>query len=180
MLGVELMNRACKHFFLDEPTSGLDAAAAAEIMKLLVKTAQQLDLTVIASIHQPSSHVFHSFNRLLLLSMGRTAYFGPASGVVQHFAALGNELPPAMNPADYVLELVNSDFRSQDDVVKLLDAWGAEEETQGQEGEEAVVIAEAEEVEVMCFSPTRACILMQRIHLCYSRDPAVYLLRIFM
>lgn len=35
--------------------------------------------TVIASIHQPSSEVFELFDRLCLLSAGKTIYFGEAS-----------------------------------------------------------------------------------------------------
>ena len=35
--------------------------------------------TVIASIHQPSSEVFELFDRLYLLSSGKTIYFGQAS-----------------------------------------------------------------------------------------------------
>ena len=35
--------------------------------------------TVIASIHQPSSEVFELFDRLYLLSGGKTVYFGKAS-----------------------------------------------------------------------------------------------------
>lgn len=35
--------------------------------------------TVIASIHQPSSEVFELFDRLYLLSGGKTVYFGQAS-----------------------------------------------------------------------------------------------------
>ena len=35
--------------------------------------------TVIASIHQPSSEVFELFDRLYLLSSGKTVYFGQAS-----------------------------------------------------------------------------------------------------
>ena len=35
-------------------------------------------MTVIASIHQPSSEVFELFPNLCLLSSGRTVYFGPS------------------------------------------------------------------------------------------------------
>ena len=34
---------------------------------------------MIASIHQPSSEVFELFDRLYLLSSGKTVYFGQAS-----------------------------------------------------------------------------------------------------
>lgn len=64
--------------FLDEPTSGLDSAASYYVMSQIVKLAQQYEMTVIASIHQPSSEVFGLFHSLALLSLGRTIYFGPS------------------------------------------------------------------------------------------------------
>ncbi|KAF3618484.1 ABC transporter G family member 11 [Capsicum annuum] len=65
--------------FLDEPTSGLDRDGR----------------TVIASIHQPSSEVFEQFDRLYLLSGGKTAYFG------QFFAEAGFPCPSFRNPLDH-------------------------------------------------------------------------------
>ena len=72
---MEMLTRP-KLLFLDEPTSGLDSAASYYIMSRIVKLAQQDGMTVIASIHQPSSEVFDLFHNLCLLSLGRTVYFG--------------------------------------------------------------------------------------------------------
>jgi hypothetical protein len=65
---------------------------------------------VIASIHQPSTATFALFDKLLLLSGGRTAYNGPVEGVRDHFASLGFEMPYYTNPAEFIMELVNDDF----------------------------------------------------------------------
>lgn len=58
---------------LDEPTSGLDSTNAVALLKLLHRLAKgnvkrnQQPKTIITSIHQPSSAVFRSFDRLLML-----------------------------------------------------------------------------------------------------------------
>lgn len=70
-----------KLLFLDEPTSGLDSAASYYVMSRIATLEQKdgIRRTIIASIHQPSSEVFHLFNSLCLLSSGKVIYFGPAS-----------------------------------------------------------------------------------------------------
>lgn len=62
--------------FLDEPTSGLDSAASYHVMRYIISLAKQEGITVIASLHQPSSEVFELFNKLCLLSYGKLVYFG--------------------------------------------------------------------------------------------------------
>ncbi|CAN0277096.1 unnamed protein product, partial [Scytosiphon promiscuus] len=86
--------------FLDEPTSGLDAASASEIMCLLRRLASERGVVVITSVHQPSTRVFNSFDQVMLLAMGQTAYFGPASDSLEHFARLGFKPDGLVNPAD--------------------------------------------------------------------------------
>ncbi|KAI3896291.1 hypothetical protein MKW92_023053 [Papaver armeniacum] len=77
-LCIEILTRP-KLLFLDEPTSGLDSAASYHVLDRIMKLSQQYGMTVIASVHQPSSEVFDLFHNLCLLSSGRTVYFGPAS-----------------------------------------------------------------------------------------------------
>ncbi|KAI3845463.1 hypothetical protein MKX03_023398 [Papaver bracteatum] len=79
---LEILRRP-KLLFLDEPTSGLDGAASYHVMVRILKLSQQCGMTVIASIHQPSSEVFALFHNLCLLSSGRTVYFGLASAACE-------------------------------------------------------------------------------------------------
>lgn len=44
--------------------------------------------------------------QLLVLSAGKTAYFGPANSSIEHFAASGYICPPRTNPAEFILDLV--------------------------------------------------------------------------
>ncbi|XP_076915721.1 ABC transporter G family member 1-like [Bidens hawaiensis] len=99
-----------KLLLLDEPTSGLDSAASYYVMNQIVKLTQQYGMTVLAAIHQPSSHVFGLFNNLCLLSLGKTIYFGPAFLATQFFAVNGFPCSDLQNPADHFLITINTDF----------------------------------------------------------------------
>ncbi|KFG82048.1 hypothetical protein MANI_110873 [Metarhizium anisopliae] len=96
--------------FLDEPTSGLDSAASREVVSYLRAVARRHALIVVCSIHQPSTATFNLFDRLVLLSAGKTHFCGPVAAVVPHFRALGAAIPNYTNPAEFLLELVNLDF----------------------------------------------------------------------
>lgn len=102
-----------KLLFLDEPTSGLDSAASWEVVNYLRNVARRNNLIVVCSIHQPSTSTFNLFDKLLLLSAGKTHYFGPINGVTEYYAEAGSAVPQYVNPAEHLLELVNIDF-SQD------------------------------------------------------------------
>ncbi|KAF3952048.1 hypothetical protein CMV_022362 [Castanea mollissima] len=52
--------------FLDEPTSGLDSTTAMRTVQLLQDIAEA-GKTVVTTIHQPSSRLFHKFDKLILL-----------------------------------------------------------------------------------------------------------------
>ncbi len=100
--------------FLDEPTSGLDSAASFEVMRFIRQVAKQHNLIVVASIHQPSTTTFQLFDQLLLLSEGKTCYCGPVSDVNPYFERIGRPIPFHINPAEFLLDLVNSDFNKSD------------------------------------------------------------------
>ncbi|KXJ88089.1 putative ABC transporter [Microdochium bolleyi] len=99
-----------KILFLDEPTSGLDSAASLQVISFIKAIAKEHNLIVIASIHQPSTSTFDMFDKLLLLSRGATAYSGPVSKIQDYFAACGVPIPLYMNPAEFIIDLVNTDF----------------------------------------------------------------------
>ena len=53
-------------------------------------------------IHQPSSQVFESFDKLMLMAEGRMVYFGERADMVDYFANQGFKCHPNFNPADYI------------------------------------------------------------------------------
>ncbi|KAL1306206.1 hypothetical protein AAFC00_004304 [Neodothiora populina] len=99
-----------KLLFLDEPTSGLDSAASFEVISFVKDIAKKHNLIVISSIHQPSTSTFAMFDKLLLLSQGATAYSGPVAEVQPYFDACGFPIPLYMNPAEFIIDFVNTDF----------------------------------------------------------------------
>lgn len=82
---------------LDEPTSGLDSFTAFSVVSIL-KSLASTGRTIISTIHQPSSEVFHLFDDILLLADGRVMYHGPCSEMVPYFSRLGYECPQYSNP----------------------------------------------------------------------------------
>ena len=111
--------------FLDEPTSGLDAAAAANIMREITTLAQEENLCIVATIHQPSSKVYQRFDQVMILSGGREAFCGKVGDTKPYFEKLGYPLVDDTNPAEFFLDLVNDDFVDQAEVDKILDVWEA-------------------------------------------------------
>lgn len=99
--------------FLDEPTTGLDSFNALNMMDTLRRLASA-GRTVVTTIHQPRSNIFQLFDVLCLLSEGRLVYFGPASDAVAYFTALSFRCPSQFNPADYFVDLLSIDPRSED------------------------------------------------------------------
>jgi ABC-type multidrug transport system ATPase subunit len=52
----------------------------------LKKLALEHNTTVVMSIHQPRSDIFHQFDSLLVLSHGKTIFSGTPQDVVPYFA----------------------------------------------------------------------------------------------
>uniref|UniRef100_A0A8R7UBC0 ABC transporter domain-containing protein n=1 Tax=Triticum urartu TaxID=4572 RepID=A0A8R7UBC0_TRIUA len=92
--------------FLDEPTSGLDSTTALRIVQLLHDIAET-GKTVITTIHQPSSRLFHKFDKLILLGRGSLLYFGKTAEAMPYFSSIGCNPLIAMNPAEFLLDLAN-------------------------------------------------------------------------
>lgn len=109
-VGCELL-KAPSLLFMDTPTSGLDSAASNTVMDGIIKHARNGRHTVITSIHQPSSSLFRKFDLLMLLSHGKTVYFGPAIEALSFFAQLNLFCPESANPPDFFLQKINTDFQ---------------------------------------------------------------------
>ena len=74
--------------------------------------------------YQPSARVYASFDKVMCLSGGRTAFFGPAKAAGAYFGdTLGKPLPADMNAAEHLVDQVNAEFTSPASVDAILDAW---------------------------------------------------------
>eukprot|EP01138_Halocafeteria_seosinensis_P009589 gb/GECG01009799.1/.p1 GENE.gb/GECG01009799.1/~~gb/GECG01009799.1/.p1 ORF type:complete len:671 (+),score=86.86 gb/GECG01009799.1/:1-2013(+) len=96
--------------FADEPTSGLDSHMAESVVGILQKLARS-GRTVIATIHQPSSAVYHLFDKLVLMREGEIVFFGPKDDAVNYFAQIDKSLecPTYTNPADFFIRTLATD-----------------------------------------------------------------------
>ncbi|KAG2242570.1 hypothetical protein Bca52824_095581 [Brassica carinata] len=94
---------------LDEPTSGLDSTTALRTIQMLHDIAEA-GKTVITTIHQPSSRLFHRFDKLILLGRGNLLYFGKSSEALVYFSSIGCSPLITMNPAEFLLDLANGNI----------------------------------------------------------------------
>jgi len=112
-IGVELAAKPALLVFLDEPTSGLDSQSSWSIMLLLRKLADH-GQAILATIHQPSSELFQTFDRLLLLQKGgKTVYFGDlgknSSTLIKYFhERTDKRCAEDDNPAEYILDAIGA------------------------------------------------------------------------
>ncbi|KAK1322872.1 ABC transporter G family member 25 [Acorus calamus] len=91
---------------LDEPTSGLDSTAAHRLVLTMHGLARK-GMTVVMSIHQPSSRVYQVFDAVILLSEGCCMYYGRGQDAMDYFASVGFAPRFPVNPADFMLDLAN-------------------------------------------------------------------------
>ncbi|KAK7268156.1 hypothetical protein RIF29_20843 [Crotalaria pallida] len=148
--------------FLDEPTSGLDSTTALRIVQMLQDIAEA-GKTVVTTIHQPSSRLFHKFDKLILLGKGSLLYFGKASEAMNYFQSIGCAPLISMNPAEFLLDLANgnmNDVSLPSELEDKVQIGNAEAETPNGKPSPAVVheylveayetrVAEAEKKKIM-------------------------------
>jgi ABC-type multidrug transport system ATPase subunit len=91
-------------------------------------------MIVVASIHQPSTSTLLLFDNVLLLSEGKTVYYGPPSLSNNYFAGHGYPPIPMMSPAEFMLELTNVDFSRNCSrhgrLNKLVNRWNSSPESE--------------------------------------------------
>ncbi|XGW18439.1 hypothetical protein V3C99_002790, partial [Haemonchus contortus] len=92
--------------FCDEPTSGLDAFMAGRVVASLRELADG-GMTVVITIHQPSSQVYSLFNDVCLMACGRIIYLGPSEEATALFERCGFPCPDYCNPSDHLIRTLS-------------------------------------------------------------------------
>ena len=128
-IAIELVAQP-KVLFLDEPTTGLDAFTVQSIIESIKRIAVMEQQIVILTIHQPRPDVMMMFDKIFLLTQGKCVFFGDLADALEHFSSLGYECPSLMNPADYFIDLITIDDRTEKDqqetserVERLVQVW---------------------------------------------------------
>ncbi|KAE8444650.1 hypothetical protein EG329_014398 [Mollisiaceae sp. DMI_Dod_QoI] len=109
-IGVQLLSNP-SILFLDEPTTGLDATSAFQLVRTL-KTLARKGRTIITTIHQPRSEIWGMFDGLVILTRGSPVYAGKADDCISWFKSIGMELPPFVNPAEFLIDIAAIDNRT--------------------------------------------------------------------
>ena len=112
-VGCELLTNPSL-MLLDEPTSGLDSTIALQLVQSLRDLAHD-GRAIITSIHQPSSRLLYQFDSILLLSEGRSMYYGSAAGCSSYFDALGFRVPLGISTSEFILDLASSECADPSD-----------------------------------------------------------------
>ncbi|KAK5981945.1 White protein, partial [Trichostrongylus colubriformis] len=92
----------------DEPTSGLDSFLAIQLVKVLKKLAATKSMTIVFTIHQPSSQVYELFDRVYMMADGRVAFCGKQDSAERFWSQLGRPLPRNFNPADHYISSLST------------------------------------------------------------------------
>ncbi|KNC46675.1 Abcg4 protein [Thecamonas trahens ATCC 50062] len=128
--------------FVDEPTTGLDAAMAKSVMLSLQRVANSRKLVVFCTIHQPSVFVYNLFDQALIMALGQIAYSGSVDNIVPHLDKLGYECDEFKNPADHVIQVLDSRDGDEKRVQKLIDAYHADASSSSSYAGPSEVVAE--------------------------------------
>jgi ABC-type multidrug transport system ATPase subunit len=110
-IGLEFV-RDVSVILADEPTTGLDSTVALHVVDSLRMLAKKHNMTVVCTIHQPRSQIWDMFDKVMVLSEGRSMYFGTANELPSFLSNAGLDVPEFVNPADLILDLVAVDYRN--------------------------------------------------------------------
>ncbi|XP_043270410.1 pleiotropic drug resistance protein TUR2-like [Venturia canescens] len=102
-----------KILFLDEPTTGQDSHSASVLVSQLTEFARR-GRTVLCTIHQPSSAIFDTFHRIILVADGRIAFAGTREQALKFFSRQGYDCPRKYNPADFLVATLAIAPREED------------------------------------------------------------------
>lgn len=95
-----------KIIFLDEPTSGLDSHASLTLIRLL-KSLSKEGRIIVLTIHQPDDVAIEEFDRVLLLSQGRSVYMGKMVNCEEYFLKNGFQREPEESFSNFAMKILN-------------------------------------------------------------------------
>ncbi|XP_076888652.1 ABC transporter G family member 3-like [Bidens hawaiensis] len=108
-----------RFLFIDEPLYHLDSVSALMMIVNLKKLANT-GCTLVFTIYQSSTEVFGLFDRICLLSNGKTLFFGETLACLQHFSNAGFPCPIMQSPSDHFLRAINTEF---DRIISVCQNW---------------------------------------------------------
>ncbi|RLN06575.1 hypothetical protein BBJ28_00016653, partial [Nothophytophthora sp. Chile5] len=155
--------------------------------------------TVLCTIHQPSSDVFHLFDSLLLLKRGgETVYFGDlgheGSKLIEYFEAIPGvpRIEEGYNPATWMLEVIGAGVaepggKQPDEEVDFVQVFNtsSSKKTLDEKLTEAGLFLPSQELQSLAYGKKRAAsnatqlrFLLHRFFVIYWRTPSYNLTRL--
>ncbi|WEW56926.1 ATP-binding cassette transporter snq2 [Emydomyces testavorans] len=95
----------------DNSTRGLDASTALEYVQSLRTLTTMTHVSTLVAIYQASESLYKLFDRVILLTEGKCAYFGPTSDAKAYFESLGFECPTRWTTADFLTSVTEPHAR---------------------------------------------------------------------
>lgn len=95
----------------DNSTRGLDASTALEYVQSLRSLTNMANVSTLVAIYQASESLYNLFDKVILLTEGKCAYFGPAREAKRYFEDLGFECPPRWTTADFITSVAEPHAR---------------------------------------------------------------------
>lgn len=97
-----------KILFLDEPTTELDSNSSGKMINYL-KTLSEQGRMIILTVRQPSQILLGKFDKLLLLSQGRTVFFGCTQKCEQYLVENGFNRIGYESFSDFALRILDTE-----------------------------------------------------------------------
>jgi hypothetical protein len=128
--------------------------------------------TILCTIHQPSSEVFHIFDKAIFLMQGRILYQGPVKSIVSVLDTAGFKCPDDYNPADFLMYLTQTETLESLSKEGLLVAAPRDDDSTLPSPSKAEQSAEAEGCETVVKASflTQICWITHREALSVSRN----------
>jgi ATP-binding cassette subfamily G (WHITE) protein 2 (SNQ2) len=86
----------------DNSTRGLDASNALDFARVLRKSADEENRSIVATLYQAGNGIYNQFDKVLVLVEGREIYYGPAGEAKLYFEDMGFVCVPGANIADFL------------------------------------------------------------------------------
>lgn len=106
-IAMEILDPTISLLMADEPTSGLDAAAAQNVINVL-RTLADDGLAVITTLHQPRVTIMNKFDLLMIISNGKSIYYGSIPDYIPYIENhLNITIPEHESPYEILLDALN-------------------------------------------------------------------------
>ncbi|RKK50582.1 Brefeldin A resistance protein [Fusarium oxysporum f. sp. cepae] len=86
----------------DNSTRGLDASNALDFVRVLRRSADEEQKTIVSTLYQAGNSIFDQFDKVLVLAEGREIYYGPTTDARKYFEDMGFVCAPGANVADFL------------------------------------------------------------------------------